>query len=92
MAWDYQKVIDGINSASGAMSSVAGVAGAGGYTVGAAIQGYKDGRAGDTSNYRQINDIDVGVEAGESVQNVVKWVVVGAVVIAAAVLIFKKRK
>lgn len=79
--FDWGKVVDYINTAG----SVAGAAGA---TVGAAVQGYKDGRAGNAEGYRPINDVDVGVSVDEGTKNaiLVVVVIVGVIIVLKAKL------
>lgn len=89
--FDMAKFTEIMRQASDSMSSAAGAAGAAGYTIGAGIQGYKDGRAGDTSKYRPINDIDVTADVGDNAKSTVKWLVVG-VVVAVGIWYFVKRK
>jgi len=81
MDFDWGKITEYINTAG----SVAGAAGA---TVGAAVQGYKDGRAGNVEGYRPINDVDVGVSIDEGTKNalVVVVVIVGVIVLLKAKL------
>lgn len=88
---DFEEFVEYAQKIEGAAQTAAGVAGAGGYTVGAAIQGYKDGKNGDTSRYRQINDIDVQAGLNEESAKTLKVVAVLAVAAVVFYIIYKKR-
>lgn len=88
---DWEEFAQYAEKIESAAQNAAGVAGAGGYTVGAAIQGYKDGKNGDTSRYRQINDIDVDAGLNDETNKTLKIVAVLAVLGVVAYIIYKKR-
>lgn len=88
---DWEEFAQYAEKIESAAQTAAGVAGAGGYTVGAAIQGYKDGKNGDTSRYRQINDIDVDAGLNDETNKTLKIVAVLAVLGVVAYIIYKKR-
>lgn len=71
-------------------NNAAEAGGAIGHTVGAAVQGYKDGRAGDNTRYRNINDIQVTAGMDENTTETVKktGMGLGLAVAAAAALFF----
>lgn len=71
-------------------NNAAEVAGASGHTVGAAVEGYKGGRAGDDSKYRNINDIEVSAGIDDKTAETIKKTSsgLGFMAIAAAVIFF----
>lgn len=89
---DFSKFSEYADKVRGALETTSTVAGAGGYTVGAAIQGYKDGRAGDTSKYRQINDIEIDANVNEKTLSTLKFVAFLAVATVVIVILMKRKK
>jgi len=88
---DFEEFAQYAEKIESAAQTTAGVAGAGGYTVGAAIQGYRDGRAGETSRYRQINDIEVDAGLNDETNKTLKIVAVLVVLGVVAYIIYKNR-
>lgn len=76
-------------------NNAAEVAGAAGHTVGAAVEGYKGGRSGDNSKYRNINDIEVKAGIDDKTADTVKKTASGLgfmAIAAAAIFFFAKIK
>lgn len=75
-------------------NNTAEAAGAVGHTVGAAVEGYKGGRAGDDSKYRNINDIEINAKIDEKTADTIKKTGsgLGLMAIAAAALFFIAKK
>lgn len=88
---DWKEFAEYVGKVESAAQSTAGAAGALGYTAGAAIQGYKDGRAGDQSKFRQINDIDINTHLSEDTDKTIKLITFLAVGAFVFWIIYKKR-
>lgn len=89
---DFEKFTEYVQKAGEVSQTLSSAAGNTGYTIGAAIQGYKDGRAGDTTNYRQINDIDVEAGLSADTAATIKFIAFLAVAAVVVFVLVKRKK